>query len=84
MLFPSAEDAAKILNKKIWIQINKLDSTLRIFEGDLGDTDNNISQPLFFKDFSLDFPENQQEPWANQHDVYPYPDQKNPTKVPRE
>lgn len=35
LLFPPAEEAPKMLRKKIWVQINKLNHTLRIATGDI-------------------------------------------------
>lgn len=34
-LFPSAEDAPKMLQKKIWIELNRLNRSLMIYTGDI-------------------------------------------------
>lgn len=57
-LFAVRESARTVLNRKIWVQLNKLDSSVRICQGDISDKSGKAL-------FEYDFPETKHEGWSN-------------------
>lgn len=65
-LFAGRENARTVLNRKIWVQLNKLDSIVKICRGDIADKSERAL-------FEYDFPETKHEGWTNEEEIYSYP-----------
>lgn len=56
-----------MLTKKIWVQINKLNFSLRVATGDSANFDTN---QILFKDFSLDAGQSPRNTWETSEAVF--------------
>lgn len=70
LIFPSPEEAPIMFRKKLWVQLNKLTSSIRV---SVGDTANFDTDELFYYNFNVDEGNVPRDTWKTQQNTFLMP-----------